>query len=227
MEIKFMQNLAITIRISEDLFLKDPESTDLGKRIVSKSIELLDELGFEAFTFKKLGDAIGSPESSVYRYFESKHKLLVYLVCWYWSWVEYKIVFRIVNKTSDLDRLKSALEILTKPIEVDNLFSHINEVRLNKIVISEATKVFHTKAVDKENDQGYFAVYKRIVQRVSDLIIAINPDFKYPNMLVTTVIEGAHQQVYFADHLSSITDKKQGENRVFNFYTELVCKLIS
>jgi len=222
-----MQNLAITIRISEDLFLKDPESTDLGKRIVSKSIELLDELGFEAFTFKKLGDAIGSPESSVYRYFESKHKLLVYLVCWYWSWVEYKIVFRIVNKTSDLDRLKSALEILTKPIEVDNLFSHINEVRLNKIVISEATKVFHTKAVDKENDQGYFAVYKRIVQRVSDLIIAINPDFKYPNMLVTTVIEGAHQQVYFADHLSSITDKKQGENRVFNFYTELVCKLIS
>ena len=222
-----MQNLAISIRISSDLFIKDPESTDLGKRIISKSIELLDELGFEGFTFKKLGAAIGSPESSVYRYFESKHKLLIYLVCWYWSWIEYKMVFGTINKSSDLERLKTAIEILTKPIKVDNSFIHVNEVLLNKIVVSEATKVFHTKAVDEENDQGYFAVYKRIVQRVSDLISAINPDYKYPNMLVTTVIEGAHQQVYFADHLSSITDKKRGKNRVYNFYTELVCKMIS
>lgn len=222
-----MHNLAISIRISEDLFIKDPESTDLGKRIISKSIELLDELGFEAFTFKKLGAAIGSPESSVYRYFESKHKLLIYLVCWYWSWIEYKMVFGTINQSSDLERLKTAVEILTKPIKVDNSFIHVNEVLLNKIVVSEATKVFHTKAIDKENDQGYFAVYKRIVQRVSDLILAINPDYKYPNMLVTTVIEGAHQQVYFADHLSSITDEKRGKNRVFNFYTELVCKMIS
>tara|TARA_Y100000385_G_scaffold258554_1_gene286643 strand:- start:322 stop:735 length:414 start_codon:yes stop_codon:yes gene_type:complete len=137
------------------------------------------------------------------------------------------MVFGTINKSSDLERLKTAIEILTKPIKVDNSFIHVNEVLLNKIVVSEATKVFHTKAVDEENDQGYFAVYKRIVQRVSDLISAINPDYKYPNMLVTTVIEGAHQQVYFADHLSSITDKKRGKNRVYSFYTELVCKMIS
>ncbi len=222
-----MQNLAISIRISDDLFIKDPESTDLGKRIISNSIELLDELGFEAFTFKKLGAAIGSPESSVYRYFESKHKLLIYLMCWYWSWIEYKIVFGTINKSSDVDRLKIAIEILTKPIKVDNAFIHVNEVLLNKIVISEATKVFHTKDVDKENDQGYFAVYKRIVQRVSELILAINPSYKYPNMLVTTVIEGAHQQGYFVDHLPSITDKKRGKNRVYNFYSDLVSKMIS
>ncbi|MFT5824457.1 MAG: hypothetical protein ACI8ZM_005725 [Crocinitomix sp.] len=222
-----MHNLAISIRISDDLFIKDPESTDLGKRIISESIALMDELGFEAFTFKKLGTAIGSPESSVYRYFESKHKLLIYLVCWYWSWIEYKIVFGTINKSSDMERLKTAIEILTKPIKVDNAFIHINEVILNKIVIAEATKVFHTKAVDKENDQGYFAVYKRIVQRVSQLISAINPAYKYPSMLVTTVIEGAHQQVYFADHLPSLTDMKRGKNRVYNFYTELVCKMIS
>ncbi len=222
-----MQNLAISIRISDDLFIKDPESTDLGKRIISKSIELLDELGFEAFTFKKLGAAIGSPESSVYRYFESKHKLLIYLMCWYWSWIEYKIVFGTINKSSDIERLKIAIEILTKPIKVDNSFIHVNEVLLNKIVISEATKVFHTKDVDKENDQGYFAVYKRMVQRVSELILAVNPSYKYPNMLVTTVIEGAHQQGYFAEHLPSITDKKRGKNRVCNFYSDLVSKMIS
>ena len=80
---KKMNELGIQIKISQELFLKDPQSTDLGKRIVSASIALIDELGFEAFTFKKLGVAIGSPESSVYRYFGSKHQLLVYLLCWY------------------------------------------------------------------------------------------------------------------------------------------------
>ena len=80
-----MERLGIQITINPNLYCKDPESSDLGKKIVSKSIEMLVELGFEGFTFKKLGQAIGSNESSIYRYFESKHKLLVYLVNWYWS----------------------------------------------------------------------------------------------------------------------------------------------
>ena len=37
---------------------------------------MIDALGFEDFTFKKLGQEIGSNESSVYRYFDSKHKLI-------------------------------------------------------------------------------------------------------------------------------------------------------
>ena len=101
-----MHQLPIQIIINDGLFVKDPESTDLGKKIISKSIELIEELGFEAFTFKKLGQAIGSPESSVYRYFESKHQLLVYLICWYWSWVEYKLVFGTVNQQSSHEKLK-------------------------------------------------------------------------------------------------------------------------
>jgi len=80
-----MKNLQLQIVISPELYTKNPESSDLGKKIVSKSIEMIDALGFEDFTFKKLGIKIGSNESSVYRYFESKHALLVYLINWYWS----------------------------------------------------------------------------------------------------------------------------------------------
>jgi len=221
-----MQHLPIQIIISDALYVKDPESTELGKRIVSKSIELIEELGFEAFTFKKLGTAIGSPESSVYRYFESKHKLLIYLICWYWSWVEYKIVFGTVNQPEAKEKLRIAIEILTKPISIDNAFKHINEVLLNKIVVAESTKVFHTKLVDAENKLGYFAVYKRIVRRVSDIILEVSPDYLYPNMLVSTVIEGGHQQAYFVEHLPSITDENQCSERVHKFYMDLVMKMI-
>ncbi|MGB1104090.1 MAG: TetR/AcrR family transcriptional regulator [Crocinitomicaceae bacterium] len=224
--IELMHYLPIQIIINEGLYVKDPESTALGKKIISKSIELIDELGFEAFTFKKLGKAIGSPESSVYRYFESKHQLLVYLICWYWSWIEYKLVFGTVNQQSSLEKLNVAIRILTEPIHIDHSFEHVNEVTLNRIVVAESTKVFHTKKIDKENRLGYFAVYKRIVQRVSEIILEVNPDFKYPNMLVSTVMEGAHQQAFFVEHLPTITDQAECTDQVQEFYTNLVLKVI-
>ena len=66
----------ITITVNDKLYVKNPETSALGKKIIENSILLIDEIGFENFTFKKLGEIIGSNESSIYRYFESKHKLL-------------------------------------------------------------------------------------------------------------------------------------------------------
>ncbi|NQY67845.1 MAG: TetR/AcrR family transcriptional regulator, partial [Flavobacteriales bacterium] len=79
----------IAIRVNNSIYLKDPESSDLGKNILGGGIDMIDEIGFEDFTFKKLAKEIGSTEASVYRYFESKHKLLLYIISWYWSWMEY------------------------------------------------------------------------------------------------------------------------------------------
>ena len=50
-----MEKLQLHITISPDLYTKNPESSVLGQKIVSKSIEMIDALGFEDFTFKKLG----------------------------------------------------------------------------------------------------------------------------------------------------------------------------
>lgn len=221
-----MENLQIHIVISNELYTKNPESSELGKKIVSRSIEMIDELGFECFTFKKLGQSIGSNESSIYRYFESKHMLLVYLNCWYWSWVEYKLVFATANVQSKEEKLSSAINILTRKVDVDNSFSYINEVILNRIIIAESSKVYHTKDVDSENEKGYYKVYKRVVERVSNFVTDINPGFEFPHMLISTVIEGAHNQRYFSEHLPALTDVKEGENVIVKFYTDLVFKVI-
>ena len=45
----------VTIKINEKLFVKNPESSELGKRIIEISIQMINEMGFENFTFKKLG----------------------------------------------------------------------------------------------------------------------------------------------------------------------------
>jgi AcrR family transcriptional regulator len=221
-----MEQLPIYIQIDERFYTKNPESSALGKKIVSHSISMIEEIGFESFTFKKLGQEIGSNESSVYRYFESKHMLLVYLICWYWSWVSYRIVFKTVNIDKPQERLQKAIAIITSTVTEDQSFSYINEILLQKIIISESAKAYHTKEIDEENAKGYFTTYKNVVQRVSEMVLAVNTSYKYPHMLISTVIEGSHQQRYFSEHLPSLTDIEIDQDTVVQFYTNLVLQTI-
>ncbi len=216
----------VQIQVSPSVFLKDPESSELGQKILTGSIDLIDQVGLEPFTFRKLALAIQSTEGSIYRYFESKHKLLLYLTSWYWSWMEYRLVFGLANIPKPEIRLEKAINILTEKIEEDSSYSHINEVKLHHIVIAEATKSYLTKNVDQENQEGVFAAYKRLVGRVSEIILEINPQYKYPHMLVSTLIEGAQLQRYFAAHLPGLTDQVAGEDAITECYKSLVHRAI-
>lgn len=217
----------IQIKVNNNIYQKDPESSDLGRRIISGSIKLIDEVGFEFFTFKKLGKEIGSTEASIYRYFESKHKLLLYLTAWYWDWMKYRLAFELSNVDSPVTRLEKALTLLIEQVETDSNFSHINEVKLHRILISDSSKAYLTRDVDQENKMGAFAGYKQLVEIVSNIILEINHDFKYPHMLISTVIEGAHHQRYFSKHLPRLTDVVQGEDSIIEFYKEMVFKTIA
>lgn len=222
-----MEGLRVQIKINPNLYTKNPDSSELGRKIVCKSIEMIVDLGFESFTFKKLGVEIGSNESSIYRYFDSKHTLLIYLVNWYWSWMEYRLVLMTHSMPNAEEKLRLAIKLLTDQVTKDNEFSFVNEVQLYQIIIAESSKAYHTKGVDKENEQGYYRTYKRVVQRVSEMVKAVSPDFEFPHMLISTVIEGAHHQRYFSKHLPSLTDVEKGKNNIVRFYTHLVFKTIA
>lgn len=216
----------INIQVAEQLFLKDPESSELGKKIVSGSIQMMAEIGYEEFTFRKLALEIGSTEASIYRYFESKYKILLYLSNWFWSWMQYRLVFYLANIKSAEERLQRAIHLVTSEIEIDQNFIHINEVKLNQILISESVKVYLHKSVDQENNIGAFLPYKNFVNILSDIILEINPNYKFPKMLVSTLIEGSHLQQFFAVHLPRLTDIIEGENAVEQCYLDLILKTI-
>lgn len=214
----------ISFNINDKVFLKDPNSSELGTKIIQGSIDLIEDLGLENFTFKKLSQYISSTEASVYRYFESKHHLLTYLVLWYWGWQEYRIIMRTTNIDDPKKRLRRAIKVLTEKIEEDSQFAEINEVKLNRIVIAESSKIYLIKNVEKENSLGFFSQYKEVVNRVSDIILEINPNYKYPHMLVSTIIEGAHHQRYFAEYIPSLTDICDEEDAITTFYQNLALK---
>jgi AcrR family transcriptional regulator len=223
-----MQDLLsrIEIILNDSIYLKDPNSSELGKRIVSSGIDLIAELGFEHFTIKKLGKHISSPEASIYRYFESKQKLLLYITSWYWGWMEYQIVFSHANISSPEERLKKSIEMLTSKLPKLAGYPHISSENLYTILVTESSKSYLHKKVDDENNNGVFLGYKRIVARISEVILEINPKFMYPHMLISTIIEGAHHQRFFAEHLPKLTDTIDGKDAIQDFYSELVFKAI-
>ena len=108
---QFLSN--ITLKVNEHVYLKDPDSSKLGKKIIQGSINLIDEYGFENFTFKKLASHIDSTEASVYRYFENKTKILLYLTVWYWGWMESRLILSTMNINDKEEQLKIAMMLLT------------------------------------------------------------------------------------------------------------------
>lgn len=206
--------MAIQVRIlpSSALFLRDPQETDLGRRILQHSIKLMDELGLEAFTFKKLAVALKSAEASIYRYFSSKHQLLLYLVSWYWDWVHYLVIQAVAGVTTAKDRLRAAIGALARPFIENPGVPYIDERLLHQLVINEGSKAYHTKAVDRENTKGLFLGYKSLNAEISNLVLEINPGFSYPHTLATSLFEMAHNHPYFAEHLPRLTDIRHGGN---------------
>ena len=186
-----MQQSVLQIPVQEALFLKDPTSSTVGKSILEHGLILLSEIGLEDFTFKKLAAKISSTESTIYRYFENKHQFLSYLFNFYWAWMDVNIVFATTNIDDPKERLRRIIGLITKKVSNDVRTPFIDEALLQDVIALESSKTFLSKKVDEENQAGYFLQYKKLVDRISAVIIEINPSYPYPNALVSTILESS------------------------------------
>ena len=223
-----MENLInqLQIKVNEHCFLKDPNSSELGRNIVSHSIVMIDEIGFESFTFRKLAQRLQSTESSIYRYFESKFKLLIYVTTWYWSFMEYLLLFSTSNIQSPEERLKRALRVVAGGDQGLDPVGMIDLKVLKRIVVSESSKAYLNRAVVEANKAGLYAGYKQVIARLGNIILEINPSYPYPRSLASTVLEGIHHQKYFADHLPSLTDIQDDPENLAGFFHHLILAVI-
>lgn len=216
--------LQLQIKMNEKLFIKNPEATELGKKIILHSVQLIHEDGFEAFTFKKLAKAIGTTEAGIYRYFENKHRLLMYITAWYWSWVDYQVTFHTNNITDPVVKLKKTIVLLATPIDDNVTTSYVNEKMLHQIIVTEGSKAYLTKKVSIDNKDHLFKPYKDLCAKIGNTILECNPTYPYPKSLSSTIIEMAHLQNFFMNHLPSLTDfgKEKNEADIILFLESLV-----
>lgn len=199
-------NVGIKFILNNGLFLRDPQDTDLGQRIIQNSIFLINEIGIEAFTFKKLATKIESTEASIYRYFDNKQYLLLFLTSWYWEWVKYLIDINTRNIIDPKQKLSIIIQNIVHATVENSMTSYVNENLLHKIIVREGSKAYHTIDVDDQNEHGLYGSYKSLVKKISIVIAEINPDFPYKVSLASNLFEMSNNQLYFSEHLPRLTD---------------------
>jgi AcrR family transcriptional regulator len=198
--------VAIQITPNASLYIRDPQASATGRSILDHSIPLMLELGFEKFTFKKLAERMGASEITVYRYFENKHKLLLYLLSWYWEWVKYSIVFNTRNLQDANEKLRLAIRTVIDSRKRNPLVEYIDEEKLYQLVVEESEKAYHTKQVDDENKQGLFLTLKSLKSELAAILLEINPDYAFANSLASTILEMSASLRFYARHLPSMSD---------------------
>lgn len=215
--------------MNETIFLRDPEGSEVGRQMVKVAIDLIYQLGFEQFTFKKLAAAIGSTEATIYRYFENKHRLLLYIINWYWCYMEFLVVFNLQNVADKKEKLRIILQLLTHELPESSGQLDYNKKYLNQIVINESSKVYLVKEVHEINKNKVFKAYKDLCSKIAESIADYKPGYKYPRSLSTTLIETAHAQQYFSTNLPRLTDAPAKNNSEFTseFLNDLLFKVLS
>jgi len=208
-------NFKISFSVNETIFLRDPESSELGKSIIKNSIELINNIGFEAFTFKKLAVEMGTTEASVYRYFENKHRLLLYIISWYWKYIDFLMEFQLQNINDNKQKLKTIIKLLTHELPASTGGLDYNKKMLNQIIISESSKVYLVKEVAEINKSEVFKPYKELCAKIATVITAYNKKYPYPKSLSSTMIEAAHHQEFFSQHLPRLTDVTEKNKNEF------------
>ena len=215
---------------NERICLKNPQFSELGKRIVLKSIELINRVGIENFTFKKLAEEIQSNEASIYRYFENKHNLLVYLLSIYWEILNLKIRFNIQNLTDAKEKINKIISVLT---DVRTAIPHVKNFdlkTLHEIVISESAKAYLTKNIEREINEGFFISHKKIILTLSAIFQEANPAYEFPKALAVNLLETTYEQIYFSKHLGSFTEldeKGMSTNTVERFLETIIFSVLA
>lgn len=211
----------LKIKVNEKIYVRDPQETDLGRRILTEGSKLMDELGMEKFTFKKLAERIDSTEASVYRYFENKNKFLIYLTSWYWIWLDTQLNERTQEIENPKEKFTTVINVITEVKK--NPESLLDEVLIARIVLTEGIKSYLTKDVDELNKDGNYREYKKFCQSVASIILEVNPAFPFAISLASTLMEAAHQQKYFSQHLPSLTNIGAGEDsNLQNYLNKLI-----
>lgn len=214
------------VNVNKNLYLKEPFSSELGILIVTDGMLLIQELGMENFNFKKLSQKIGSTEPAIYRYFENKHKLLLYLTAWYWGYMEHNLVFGTANLDDPHAKLDIAIRLIVDgPIFKQN--EYLDPLQLREIVVNESIKGYLTKTVDFEHENGIFAEVYNFGDRISEIIIEINPDYGFPKTLVSTVMESSLLQSFNSQHLPGMTETSLDCIGRYQFFHHLVINAIT
>ena len=138
--------------------------------------------------------------------------------------MEFLVDFTIQNIQDPKEKLTKIITLFTKSLPESVGQLDYNKSYLNQIVLSESSKVYLIKEVKEINSFQVFKPYKDLCNKISEVMLSLNPSYTYSKSLSSTLIETAHSQQYFSKNLPRLTDvsNEKEEEFVFNFLNQLV-----
>lgn len=186
--------------------LKDPMGSAVGQALLEHGLELMLELGYEAFTFRKLAERSGTTEVTVYKYFANKQRLLQYYFQLYWLWLRQLGTQQVERHSDPRKALAGIVEALCGVWPRTLPAVQLDPAALRQLVIAEGMKSYLHKQVDADNAQRLFQPYKALSAFVAERLVACRADVPWPRSFATTVIEMAHSLPFAMEHLPSLTE---------------------
>jgi len=205
------------------LHLRDPAASAIGERILSEGLVLMNELGLEAFTFKKLTEHADCTEATIYNYFPNKQRLLQYYFQLYWMWLDTHCQQEGRSVPDPWERLKGDIRSLCGLWSKDAMAAQLDPTALRELVIVEGSKSFLHRNVDEDNKLKLFQPYKDLGAHLASEIKACDRKCKLPRTFATTLIEMAHSLEFAMAHLPALTELSDGgdRNKLAKFLIEL------
>lgn len=200
------------IEPASGLTLRDTASP-MGTRILAEGLVLMNKIGLEAFTFKKLAERMGSTEVTVYHYFANKQRLLQYYFQVYWLWLATHCQQEGRGLKDPLERLQGDIRAIAGLWPVDARAAQFDPSDLRELVINEGSKSFMHKNVDSDNKLQLFKPYKDLCGHIAIELKACSPRMKNARSFATTLVEMAHSLEFAMHHLPALTELSEKKDR--------------
>jgi len=188
------------------LHLRDPSASAVGARILAEGLVLMNDLGLETFTFKKLADRAGCTEVTVYNYFPNKHRLLQYYFQLYWLWLDTHCQQEGRLLKDPMERVRGDIRALCGLWPKNVLAAQLDPFTLRALVIVEGSKSFLHRNVDEDNKLKLFKPYKDLCAHIASELKACDKACKQPRSFATTLIEMAHSLEFAMHHMPALTE---------------------
>jgi AcrR family transcriptional regulator len=205
-----------------ELALRDL-STSMAQRILAEGLDLMREIGLEAFTFKKLAQRIGCTEVTIYHYFANKQRLLQYYFQLYWLWLATHCRQEGRALKDPVARLHGDIHALCGLWPKDALAAQLDPSALRALVVEEGSKSYLHKNVDSDNRLRLFKPYKDLCAHIAAELKACSPGVRSPRSIATTLVEMAHSLEFAMHHMPALTELSGRKDRrmLAGFLTDL------
>jgi AcrR family transcriptional regulator len=215
------KTLHLNLDLPSCLYLKNPESSDLGKRILIEAASFIGSNGIDEFNFLKLAKKVGCTEATVYRYFHNKQQLVQYLLNIYWGSICVEIEYSTRQIKSARKKLKTAIEILSSP-HPENFTDNKLAAAVVSVVMSEGVRIHLRPQLDDEIKAGNFKYYSTLLDQFESLISESMPNYPFSRSLASTLIDTAMLQMLYISRYNNFTDKECIENGSLGYLKSLI-----